>query len=217
MALPKEKFVLTVEDYLEQERRSPERHEYIDGFIYAVAGESPDHGTICTNLTSEVRMQLKGSACQGWAKDSKVRSGPAAEPGARSGIFSYPDLVVFCGEPTFHDQHRDVLTNPVVIIEVLSPSTEAFDRGEKFARLRNWNPSLKDYLLVAQTAPRIEHFTRLDDGSWLYRSAEDLAASLTIASIGCTLQLAEIYDRIVFSTEPDAGEHDAAAPEEATA
>ena len=91
-----------------------------------------------------------------------------------------------------------MLTNPVVIIEVLSPSTEAFDRGEKFARLRNWNPSLKDYLLVAQTAPRIEHFTRLDDGSWLYRSAEDLAASLTIASIGCTLQLAEIYDRIVF-------------------
>ena len=203
---PKDKIVFTVEDYLEQERRSPERHEYIDGFVYAMAGESPDHGTICTNLTSEVRMQLKGSPCQGWAKDCKVRSGPAAEPRERSGIFSCPDLVVFCGVPDFHDQHRDVLTNPVVIIEVLSPSTEAFDRGEKFARLRKWNPSLKDYLLVAQTAPRIEHFPRRDDGSWLYRTSDDLTASLTIESIGCTLKLAEVYDRIVFSNEPVIGE-----------
>ncbi|MFN6203153.1 MAG: Uma2 family endonuclease [Acidobacteriota bacterium] len=219
MALPKEPkeyFALTVADYLDQERRSPERHEYVDGFIYAMAGESPDHGTICMNIYISVGRQLVGSPCQGWAKDCKVRSGPAAEPGARSGLFSYPDLVVFCGEPAFHDQHRDVLTNPVVIVEVLSPSTEAFDRGEKFARLRNWNPSLKDYLLVAQTSPRIEQFTRRDDGSWLFRSVEDLTASLTIESIGCTLQLAEIYDRIVFSAEPVADES-TVAPEETTA
>ncbi len=197
------KIRLTVEEYLEMERQSPERHEYLDGFVYAMAGESPNHGTISTNLISEVRVQLKGSPCQGWAKDCKVRSGPAAEPGGRSGIYSYPDLVVFCGEPIFHDQHRDVLTNPVVIIEVLSPSTEAFDRGEKFTRLRNWNPSLKDYLLVSQVAPLVEHFVRRDDGSWLYRAAEDITASLTIESIGCRLHLGEIYDRIVFPTEPD--------------
>ena len=198
-----EKIRFTVEEYLEMERQSPERHEYLDGFVYAMAGESPNHGTISTNLISEVRVQLKGSPCQGWAKDCKVRSGPAAEPGGRSGIYSYPDLVVFCGEPIFHDQHRDVLTNPVVIIEVLSPSTEAFDRGEKFTRLRNWNPSLQDYLLVSQVAPLVEHFTRRDDGSWLYRAAEDITASLTIESIGCRLQLGEIYDRIVFPTEPE--------------
>lgn len=213
MALPKEQIRFTVEEYLEMERQSPERHEYLDGFVYAMAGESPNHGTISTNLISEVRVQIKGSPCQGWAKDCKVRSGPAAEPGGRSGIYSYPDLVVFCGEPIFQDQHRDVLTNPVVIIEVLSPSTEAFDRGEKFTRLRNWNPSLQDYLLVSQVAPLVEHFTRRDDGSWLYRAAEDITASLTIESIGCRLQLGEIYDRIVFPTEPE-NEQAAAAESE---
>ena len=198
MALAKEKIALTVEEYLASERASVERHEYLDGLVYAMAGESPTHGTICTNLISEVRVQLKGTPCQAWSKDCKVRSGPVLDPRDRKGLFSYPDLVVFCGEPSFHDVHRDVLTNPVVIIEVLSPSTEVFDRGEKFARLRNWNPSLLDYLLVSQSYPLVEQFTRREDGSWLYRFGEDLTASLPIESIGCTLHLAEVYDRIVF-------------------
>ncbi|MGA1367618.1 MAG: Uma2 family endonuclease [Blastocatellia bacterium] len=198
MALAKEKIALTVEEYLASERASVERHEYLDGLVYAMAGESPTHGTICTNLISEVRVQLKGTPCQAWSKDCKVRSGPVLDPRDRKGLFSYPDLVVFCGEPSFHDAHRDVLTNPVVIIEVLSPSTEVFDRGEKFARLRNWNPSLLDYLLVSQSSPLVEQFTRREDGSWLYRFGEDLSASLSIESIGCTLRLAEVYDRIVF-------------------
>ena len=198
MALAKEKIALTVEEYLASERASVERHEYLDGLVYAMAGESPTHGTICTNLISEVRVQLKGTPCQAWSKDCKVRSGPVLDPRDRKGLFSYPDLVVFCEEPSFHDAHRDVLTNPVVIIEVLSPSTEVFDRGEKFARLRNWNPSLLDYLLVSQSSPLVEQFTRREDGSWLYRFGEDLSASLSIESIGCTLRLAEVYDRIVF-------------------
>ncbi|MFZ4626937.1 MAG: Uma2 family endonuclease [Blastocatellia bacterium] len=198
MALAKEKIALTVEEYLASERASVERHEYLDGLVYAMAGESPTHGTICTNLISEVRVQLKGTPCQAWSKDCKVRSGPVLDPRDRKGLFSYPDLVVFCGEPSFHDAHRDVLTNPVVIIEVLSPSTEVFDRGEKFARLRTWNPSLLDYLLVSQSSPFVEQFTRREDGSWLYRFGEDLSASLSIESIGCTLHLAEVYDRIVF-------------------
>ena len=198
MALAKEEIALTIEEYLASERASVERHEYLDGLVYAMAGESPTHGTICTNLISEVRVQLKGTPCQAWSKDCKVRSGPVLDPRDRKGLFSYPDLVVFCGEPNFHDAHRDVLTNPVVIIEVLSPSTEVFDRGEKFARLRNWNPSLLDYLLVSQSSPLVEQFTRREDGSWLYRFGEDLSASLSIESIGCTLRLAEVYDRIVF-------------------
>ncbi len=202
MALAKEKIALTVEEYLASERASVERHEYLDGLVYAMAGESPTHGTICTNLISEVRVQLKGTPCQAWSKDCKVRSGPVLDPRDRKGLFSYPDLVVFCGEPSFHDAHRDVLTNPVVIIEVLSPSTEVFDRGEKFARLRNWNPSLLDYLLVSQSSPLVEQFTRREDGSWLYRFGEDLSASLPIESIGCTLRLAEAYDRIDFSPSP---------------
>ena len=198
MALPKEKITLTIEEYLASERTSVERHEYLDGLVYAMAGESPTHGTICMNLSIYLGRQLIGTTCQAWSKDCKVRSGPVLDPQDRKGLFSYPDLVVFCGEPSFHDSHRDVLTNPVAIIEVLSPSTEIFDRGEKFARLRNWNPSLLDYLLVSQSCPLVEQFTRREDGSWLYRFGEDLTASLPIESIGCTLHLAEVYDRIVF-------------------
>src|SRR4051812_44654193 len=113
MATPESKLIYTVEDYLAIERATDERHEYLDGQIYAIAGESPEHGTICTNLTVELGVQLKGSPCQLWAKDCKVRSGPA--PQARrttKGLYSYPDLVIVCGEPEFHDEHRDVLVNP---------------------------------------------------------------------------------------------------------
>ena len=202
MALPKEKFSLTVDEYLASERGSIERHEYLDGLVYAMAGESPTHGTICMNLSIYLGRQLIGTTCQAWSKDFKVRSEPVLDPRDRKGLFSYPDLVVFCGEPNFHDAHRDVLTNPVVIIEVLSPSTEVFDRGEKFARLRNWNPSLLDYLLVSQSSPLVEQFTRREDGSWLYRFGEDLSASLSIESISCTLRLTEVYDRIDFSPSP---------------
>ncbi len=202
MALPESQISFTVAEYLAQERQSEERHEYLDGVIYAMAGESPEHGTICTNLVGEIRNQLKGSRCQAWSKDFKVRSGPTPQPGrSAKGLYSYPDLVVFCGEPQYYDDHRDVLINPTVVIEVLSPATEAFDRGEKFLRYQTWNPTLTDYLLVSQARPVIEHFSRQQAGSWSYHVCQELSASLTIQSIGCTLSLAEVYDRIVFQTE----------------
>ena len=103
------------------------------------------------------------------SKDMKVRSNPLPHTQRfRNSLFSYPDLVIVCGEPLFHDVHRDILLNPQVIIEVLSPSTEAFDRGGKFLRYQTWNPTLTDYVLVSQEAPIIEHFIRRDDDSWSY-------------------------------------------------
>ncbi len=202
MALPDSQIRFTIEEYLAQERRSEERHEYLDGVIYAMGGESPEHGTICTNLVSEVRNQLKGSRCQAWSKDFKVLSGPTPQPGGSyKGLYSYPDLVVFCGTAEFHDQHRDVLINPAVVIEVLSPATEAFDRGEKFLRYQTWNPTLTDYLLVSQARPVIEHFSRQQDGGWSYHVCQDVTGSLTIESIGCTMSLVEVYDRISFQAE----------------
>ncbi|MGH8587999.1 MAG: Uma2 family endonuclease [Gammaproteobacteria bacterium] len=127
----------TVEEYLALERASEERHEYLDGQIYAMAGESQNHGDICINLIAELRTQLRGKPCRVWTKDVKVRSGPLPlRPHARKGLFSYPDVVIVCGEPQFLDPQQDVLINPKVIIEVLSPTTEAFDRGEKFRRYR---------------------------------------------------------------------------------
>ncbi len=154
MALPKSQLVYTVEEYLTLERESEERHEYLDGVIYAMAGESPWHGAICTNLTMLVAMQIKGTSCQAFSKDMKVRSGPIPQPSQdKKGLYSLRRLVVVCGEMQFHDKHRDVLLNPRVIVEVLSPSTEAFDRGDKFRRYRTWLPSLSDYLMVAQSMP----------------------------------------------------------------
>jgi Uma2 family endonuclease len=204
MAVPESKLVLTIEEYLTIERESEERHEYLDGRIYAMAGESPEHATICTNLVISIGAQLKGTSCQVWSKDTKVRSGPApAVRTAKRGLFSYPDLVIVCGAPDFHDHHRDVVTNPKVIIEVLSPSTEAFDRGEKFLRYHNWNQTLTDYLLVAQTQPYIIHFTRRPDGSGTYQFYVGLEQCLHINSINCTLKLADIYDRIVFPPVED--------------
>ena len=150
MSLPQLTIRYTVEEYLGLERASEDRHEYLDGDIYAMAGESPEHGAICMNLSVSIGAQLRGTPCQAFAKDMKVRSGPVPRPGApMKGLFSYPDLVVVCGAMQFHDQFRDVLLNPSCIIEVLSDSTEAFDRGEKFRRYRTWLPTLTDYLLVA--------------------------------------------------------------------
>lgn len=200
-SIPKMKTVYTEDEYLALERASQERHEYLDGQIHLMAGESPAHGTVCTNLTIEVGSQLKGSPCQAFSKDTKVRSGPIPKSRySAQGLYSSPDLVIVCGEPQVLDEHQDVIVNPKVIIEVLSPSTEAFDRGEKFLRYRTHLDSLTDYIVVAQSQPLIEHFARDENGQWVIAAtATELSDSVVINSLGCTLRLSDVYDRIVFS------------------
>lgn len=208
MSLPRSRLRYTLEEYLALERASEERHEYLDGEIYAMAGESLEHGDICSNLVGILNPQLRGRPCRVLTKDTKVRSGPLPlKPRSLKGLFSYPDLVIVCDEPQFLDEHRDVLINPTVIIEVLSPTTEAFDRGEKFRRYRIFNPSLSDYLVVAQHQPSIEHFARQENGPWfIAASVYELSGSLHIATIDCRLRLTEVYDRVTFpeaQEEPD--------------
>ena len=194
----------TIEEYLTIERASEDRHEYMDGSIFAMAGESGAHADICMNLAISIGSQLRNTPCRIRSKDTKVHSGPTPKnPRMTKGFFSYPDLVVICGEPQYHDEHKDVTLNPVVIIEVLSESTESFDRGEKFQRYQLWNPTLSDYILVSQTASVIEHFTRKNDGSWSYNIRQGLEQQVSIESIHCTLHLAEVYDRVVFPPEED--------------
>jgi Uma2 family endonuclease len=189
----------TVEQYLTRERSSEARHYFLDGEVYAMAGESPAHGDISANLVISLGSQLRGTPCRVRTKDTKVRSGPLLSAGETThGLFSYPDVLVICGEPEYHDAARDVVLNPKTIVEVLSPTTEAFDRGEKFTRLQTWNPSLTDYVLVSQDRPQVEHFTRQADGSWSYRLTTGQEASVEIATIHCTLKLAEVYDRVAF-------------------
>src|SRR5262245_4990703 len=208
MSLPQTQIRYTEDQYLSMERESDERHEYIDGQIYAMSGESPEHGAICTNLTVDIGLQLRGTSCQAFSKDMKVRSG--ALPRRRysqKGLYSYPDLVIVCGELHFLDENRDVLINPKVIIEVSSPSTEAFDRGEKFRRYREFNPSLTDYLVVSQNRPSIDYFSRQGNGPWVIAaSVVELSESVHIASVNCALRLVEVYDRVDFpekEEEPD--------------
>jgi Uma2 family endonuclease len=186
---------VTVVDYLAKER-APEaviRHEYLDGNVLAMAGESLEHSTICTNLIYLIVGQLRGKPCRALSPNMKVRTTP-------TGLYSYPDLTVVCGEPIFHDEHRDIVVNPTVIAEVLSPSTEAFDRGTKWIRYQQI-ATLSDYLLIAQERPLIEHFVRQADGHWLYSIAENLNHSVDIACIDCQLPLAEVYERIAFAGE----------------
>lgn len=192
----------TVEEYLALERNSEDRHEYLDGQIFAMAGESPEHADICSNLVIHLGTRLRDTNCRVRSKDTKVRSGlPSVSRRSNKGLFSYPDIVVICGEPQYYDEHRDVVINPSVIIEVLSDSTEAFDRGGKFLRYQSWNPSLTDYILVSQLDVILEHYARQPDGSWSYYPYKGLDVSVFIKSIGCTLRLAEVYDRVVFPAE----------------
>jgi Uma2 family endonuclease len=213
MATPRSRIYFTEEEYLAIERASEERHEYIDGRIFAMAGESDQHGEICVNLTGNLHLQLKGKPCRARAQNTKVRSGPepkASQPPAQppEGFYSYPDALVVCGERKFHDKYRDVLLNPSVIIEVLSKSTEAFDRGEKFIRYRTWLPSLTDYILVSQDKPMIEHYRRQSDGEWVLSTLNGLDASLKIESIGCSLKLSDVYDGVQFSPQDASTEGD---------
>ena len=199
MSLPRSINRHSVAEYLSMERQSKERHEYLDGEIFAMAGESPEHGSICSNISGQLYVQLRGTPCRFFSKDAKVRSGLAPRSGNKSeGLYSYPDLVVVCGELEFHDEHRDVILNPRVIIEVLSSATEAFDRGEKWTRYQTYLPDLTDYLLVSQSKPQIEQFQRQGGGEWRYSRIYGLEGIVTLASIECTLNLSDVYERIAF-------------------
>lgn len=202
MAVPQHQLIFTEDQYLDFERHAEIRHEYVDGHIYAMAGESDEHGDITVNLAGIFYNQLKGTNCRARTKDTKVRSGsfPFLKRN-KKGLYSYPDLLVICGEPQHLVEHCDVIINPKVIIEVLSDSTEDFDRKEKFARYRQWNPTLTDYLLVSQDMAFIEHF-ELRKGDWVYHTYLTLKQNVPIKSIKCTLLMSDVYDRVNFP-EPE--------------
>jgi len=191
MTLPQKAHYHTPEEYLAFERAAETKHEYLDGQIYAMAGGSPQHNQICFNLAGEIHPQLKGTSCIGYTSDQKIRTDPMD-------LFSYPDLTIVCGKPIFHDKHNDVILNPKVIIEVLSPRTEDYDRSEKLTRYQAIK-SVADYILISQTRPSVEHFVRQKGKrQWLFTIETEMTAEILIASINCKLKLADIYDRVVF-------------------
>ena len=191
LARVKTNTLFTPEDYLDFERASESRHEFLDGAIFQMAGESLSHSRVCMNLAREVGNKLKGKSCEPLSPNMKVRTSTAS-------LFSYPDLTIVCGEPQFHDAKKDVLINPQVIFEVLSPSTAEYDRTTKFQRYRMGNETLTDYVLVSQDKPFVEHFFKQADGKWLYQSYGAIEDFLKIETIDCELSLQEIYDRVEF-------------------
>ena len=202
MGLPRT--ILTEDEYLAFERAAEERHVYVDGEIFAMAGESGAHADIITNTVISLGNQLGDGPCRVRDKDTKVRSGPLPKsPRRPAGLYSYPDIVVICGEPEYLDGYQDVVLNPKVIVETLSKSTEAFDRGGKFTRYQKYNSTLTDYILISQDRPQIDHFHREKDGSWKYKCYEGLKAVVKIESIKCRLKAVDVYKRVKFAAETD--------------
>ncbi len=184
--------VFTDKKYLDFERFSQERHEFLDGSVYAMAGESPDHSTICFNLHGLIHYQLRGKNCRGYSPNMKVATN-------ETGLFSYPDLIIVCGKPLFFDETSDVIINPTVIFEVLSPSTENYDRGEKFLRYTYFIETLQDYVLISQDKPLIEHYSRQENAAWGKLEIEGLDSVLKLDSVSCEIVLADLYDLIDFA------------------
>jgi Uma2 family endonuclease len=183
---------VTAEEYLALDRAAEFRSEFLDGEIIAMSGGSTRHTRLQMNLGLEIQLALRGTPCEAFNSDLRVR--------VSSRMYTYPDLSVVCGKLMLADQRQDILLNPTVVFEVLSPTTEHYDRGVKFQHYREVE-SLKDYILLAQNQVRIEQFTRGDDNTWTlrdYRRAENV---LKIVSIGVSLPLASIYDRIEFTAE----------------
>lgn len=180
---------ISFEDWLQSERASMQRRtEYVAGEVFAMAGASEAHNLIVANLVAGLHAQFKGRPCRVYPSDMKVRV-EVADVGA------YPDVMVICGEREFLDGRRDVVTNPHLIIEVLSESTESYDRGQKFAHYRTLE-SLGAYLLIAQDRVSVDLYLRQADGSWNMRAYEDLTETLEIPGIEARLELAEIYDKL---------------------
>ncbi len=182
---------LTPAEYLEQERRAERKSEYLRGEVFAMAGASRRHGLIVTNLVAEMRQQLKGKPCEVYSNDLRLRVTTA-------GLYTYPDVMVACGEIQFADDQKDTLLNPVLLIEVLSESTRDYDRGRKFQYYRTL-PSLVEYLTVAQDEPHVEHYTRQQQDRWLLAEFSSPNQTIPLASIPCVLPVAEIYDKIDWS------------------
>lgn len=184
---------ISPEEYLAMERRAETKSEYWDGTVLAMSGASIPHNLIVVNLISKLVSPLRARGCQIFPSDLKVRSGRR---------FFYPDVSAICGDPIFNDGEKDVVLNPNLIVEVLSPSTESYDKGPKFLTYQQIS-SLQEYLLVHQDRPLVEQYRRQSESSWLYTKWEVFGSKLEI--LACPVTLEEIYEAVVFAkeVEPD--------------
>ena len=186
--------LLTPEQYLAAERAGDQKHEYYQGEVFAMVGASFEHVGIAANLLATLHGQLQGGPCRVFQSDLRVKV-------SRTGLYTYPDVGVVCDRPQFDDDRNDTLLNPRVIIEVLSPSTENYDRGKKFAHYRTVE-SLAEYLLISQDQPRVEQYVCQPNRDWLLHEATEPDETIHLPSIDCDLKLSDVYASIDL-TEPE--------------
>ncbi len=182
------KTYLTPEQYLEIERKAEFKSEYYQGEMFAMSGAREGHNLIVWNLAAELHRQLRAKPCRAYINDMRVRVNA-------TGLYTYPDVAAVCGEPQFLDDTRDTLLNPSLIVEVLSPSTEAYDRGRKFEHYRSVE-SVSEYLMLASERVSAELYTRQPDGRWLLTAAAHMEDSLDLQSVGAHLSLADLYEKV---------------------
>jgi Uma2 family endonuclease len=178
-------YYLSPKDYLELERKADIKIEYIDGVMYQMAGGSESHNLITGNTVTELNINLRKSPCKVYPSDMKV-----GMPKGRR--FYYPDVSVVCGEVQFADDRKDIILNPMLIVEVLSDGTAAYDRGKQFLSYQQIE-SLQEYVLISQDEYLVERFIKQSNGDWLYSTAVGIDKNITFTSINCTIALADIY------------------------
>ncbi len=183
-----EKILITAEEYLVRERKAEYKSEYLRGETFAMAGASARHNLIVSNVIVSLGSQLRKRPCLVYPSELMLKI-------ESTGLFTYPDITVVCGEPRFLDDYGDVLLNPVVIIEVLSESTEAYDRGKKFEHYRTI-PSVQQIVLIAQERIAADCFSRGANNEWMLQSSSNLDSSLRLDSVQCEVPLSEIYDKV---------------------
>jgi Uma2 family endonuclease len=181
----------SLEEYFALERTSDARFEYWGGDVVCMSGGSRAHGTISGNIFYRLRQRLEGGRCTAFTADTAILT-PALPP------YRYPDASAACGELQFRNVNGlDALVNPVLVVEVTSPSTIGRDEGEKFVAYQAVT-TLREYLLVSQNAPRVTHYMRQTDGSWARRDVTDIDASIELESVGCALKMRDIYEGLTF-------------------
>ncbi len=190
-AKPKPKYI-TEEEYLEVEDASLEKHEYFNGEIFQMAGASEKHNTISLNIAGELRQKLKKRPCKAYQNDMRLFI-------EKTGLYTYPDVMVVCGKPDIKKyKGLDNIKNPVLIVEVLSSSTEGYDKGAKFDNYRSLE-SLREYVLVSQDAKKVIRYTKQTDGSWILMDFISDKTLIELSSIDCMLAMEDIYDKVDFN------------------
>jgi Uma2 family endonuclease len=185
---------LTVAEYLAFERTAEQKHEFLDGELFVKARASREHNVVKENLIGELFVRLKGGPCRTFSSDQRVKV-------ARTGLYTYPDLMIVCGPPEYDPDDRDTFVNPQVVIEILSPSTEAYDRGAKFRHYQKL-PPVREYVLVSQDQMQVELFVRQPDEKWMLTTFDGAEGEFTLATVPVRLPLADVYRGVEIPDRP---------------